>query len=379
MAKLEKYIPYGLHSVGDEEIQAVTQNLKTGFLTTGPKTKEFETNFSEYIKTKNAVAISSGTAALHVSLAALGIGPGDEVITSPFTFCSAVNAIMYTGATPVFCDVQTETGNINPDLINDKINSKTKAIMPMHYGGLVCDMDEIWKLSSEHNLAVVEDAAAACGSEYKEKKTGSVSTATCFSFHPVKNMTTAEGGMITTNDDELASKALSYRLHGINKDFMKRFEATASWRYDMQYLGYKYNFTDMQAVIGIEQLKKLDGFEKRRNKLAQIYYDELSTNEKIILPPIQKDRKRAWHLYSIKVKENRDEIINKLRMLNIGCTVHYIPAYEHTYFQKHLKIKAEDYPETKKWFDTEITIPLYSSLEEETVKEIAENINEVVN
>ncbi len=375
--KLEKYIPYGLHSIGQEEIDAVTQNLKTGFLTTGPKTKEFETNFADYIKTKNAVAISSGTAALHLSILALGIGPGDEVITSPFTFCSAVNAIMYCGATPIFCDVQEETGNINPELISDKITSKTKAIMPMHYGGLVCDMDEIWKISEEHNLSVVEDAAAACGSEYKGKKIGSTSKATCFSFHPVKNMTTAEGGMVTTNDDELAAKIMSLRLHGINKDFMKRFEATSSWRYNMQYLGYKYNFTDMQAVIGIEQLKKLDKFEEKRKNLAQIYYDLMSDNENIILPPIQKNAKRAWHLYSIRVKNNRDEVINKLRALNVGVTVHYIPAFEHSYFQETLKIKGENYPETQKWFNTEITIPLYVDLPEETVKQIAENINEI--
>ena len=248
------FLPFFRPLIGQEEIEEVVDTLKSDWLTTGPKTHLFEEEFAKYIGCKYAVAVNSCTAALHISLAALGIGKGDEVITSPYTFISAINVILQQGAIPIFVDIKPDTFNINPDLIRGKINDKTKAIMPVHFGGQPCEMDKIMKIAKDNNLLVIEDAAHAISAEYEGRKVGNIGDTTSFSFYPTKNITTGEGGMITTNDEELMNKYKIWSLHGISKDAWKRYSAEGSWYYEIVCPGYKYNMTDIQASLGLHQL-----------------------------------------------------------------------------------------------------------------------------
>ncbi|KKK91211.1 hypothetical protein LCGC14_2715230, partial [marine sediment metagenome] len=304
----------------------------------------FEEKFKNFRGSKYSVAVNSGTAALHISTSSINIQPGDEVITTPLTFVASANCVIYRGGTPILADIKKNTYNIDPNEIRKKLTPKTKAIIPVHFAGQPCDMDEIKEIADRYNLYVIEDAAHAVDAEYKGKKIGSLSNLTTFSFHPVKNMTTAEGGMVTTNNDELYNKLLMFRTHGISKDAAKRFGKEGDFYYDMQYLGFRYNLSELHSALGIHQLNKLESFQKRRREIVKLYNKELQSIEEIVIPYVKKDVKHSWHLYIIqlnieKLRVNRDFIFRALRKENIGVNVHYIPVHYHSYYQNKFGLK----------------------------------------
>lgn len=357
------YIPYAAQCIDEEDIKAVTQVLCSDYLTTGPKAAEFEEAVAQYVNADYGVAVANGTAALHIACMAVGLKEGDEVITTPMTFAASVNCILYCGAKPVFADIDPVTYNISPDSIRRCITKRTKAIIAVHYTGQPCDMDEIGKIAGEYDLVVIEDGAHGLGAEYKGKKIGGISRLTCFSFHPVKHITTGEGGMVTTNDSKLYDKLKSLSTHGIVKNCEKfRGYAQGEWYYEQQMLGFNYRITDIQCALGISQLKKLPVFLKRRKEIADIYFCELKDVGDIILPEQGKEGTSSWHLFVIQVpKEKRKKIFDTLRSNNIGVNVHYIPVYKHPYYQAHGydKICCR---EAEKLYDGLISLPLYPGL-----------------
>lgn len=329
-------IPYGRQCIEDDDIQAVVDVLKSDYLTTGPSIEEFEHIVAEYVQVKYAVAVTNGTAALHAACFAAGIKPGDEVITSPITFAASVNCVLYCGGTPVFADIDKRTYNIDPKDIRRKITSRTKAIVAVHLAGQPCDMDEIHKIAEENHLIVIEDGAHALGSEYKGKRIGSLSDMTTFSFHPVKPITTGEGGMITTNDETMYQKLLLFRSHGITRDASLLKKQEGPWYYEQQCLGYNYRITDFQCALGISQMRKLDRFLERRRGLARRYDEAFKNCADIITPYQLEGTDSGWHLYIIQIlNHDRKEAFEKLREQGIGVNVHYIPVYKHPYYQEH--------------------------------------------
>jgi dTDP-4-amino-4,6-dideoxygalactose transaminase len=343
----------------------------------------FEENFNKYIGSKYAVSVNSGTAALHISTSAIDINPGDEVISTPLTFVASVNCVVYRGGTPIFADIKKDTYNIDPNEIKKKITPKTKAIIPVHFAGQPCDMEEIIEIADENNLFIIEDAAHAVDAEYKGKKIGNISNLTCFSFHPVKNITTAEGGMVTTNDESLYEKLLMFRTHGITRDAEKRFGKSGDYKYDMQYLGFRYNLSELHAALGIHQIEKLQSFQNRRREIVEIYYKELQSLEEITLPFQKKDIKNSWHLYVIqlnteKLKVDRDHIFNALREENIGVNVHYIPVHYHSFYQKYFGLKKGILPNVEWLFPRLLTIPLFPKMSEDDVNDVISALKKVL-
>jgi len=294
------FLPYCLPFIGEEEIAEVVDSLRSGWLTTGPKVKRFEQEFAAYVGAKHAIAVSSCTAALHASLAALDIGPGDEVIVPTLTFCATANVVVHLGALPVIVDVD-QNFQISLEAVSNAISPRTKAIIPVHYAGQACSLQEILGLAEKHGIPVIEDAAHATGAEYKGARIGSHSHAVCFSFYVIKNMTTSEGGMITTNDDALARRLRLLSLHGMSRDAWKRYTEAGSWYYEVLEPGYKYNMTDIQAALGIHQLRRLDGFIRRRQEIAAMYDSAFSDLSEILLPPRLPDRNHTFHLYPIRL------------------------------------------------------------------------------
>jgi len=381
---INKFIPLAKPCIDEEEIDSVVETIKSGWLTLGPKTKQFEDEFARYIGCKNAIAVNSCTAALHLSLVALDIGPDDEVITSPLTFCSTINVIVHTGAKPVLVDIDKETYNIDPNLIEEKITSKTKAIIPVHYAGQPCEMDGIMKLAKKHGLAVIEDAAHAVGSEYKEKKIGTIGNTTCFSFYATKNLTTGEGGMITTDNDELADKLRILRLHGMNKDAWKRYTQQGSWYYEVQCAGWKYNMTDIQAAIGLVQLKKLDRMNEKRRQLAHYYNKQLVGVDGLTTPKEAPNIKHVYHLYPLLVEPSeygmdRNALTKYLAANNIGTSVHFIPTYLYSFYRKNFGFKKSDFPNTEQVYEREVSLPLYPTLAYTEIDYITRKIKKDLN
>lgn len=373
----KKYIPYGKQWIDDEDIKAVVEVLKSDYLTTGPKIEEFEEKFAAYVGAKYAVAVSNGTAALHAACFAAGIGPGDEVITTPLTFAASANCVLYQGGKPVFADIDPETYNISVEEIKKKITNKTAAVIPVHFTGQPCDMEEIYEIALENNLIVIEDAAHALGATYKGEKIGNCrfSDMTVFSFHPVKHITTGEGGMITTNKKELYDKLRLFRTHGITKEPDKYIRKTdESWYHEQQMLGYNYRMTDIQAALGISQLKKSDEFLKRRREIARIYNQKLAEIEWIKLPYQETDRESSWHLYVIQVDEeklgkSRKDVFNHLRSKGIGVQVHYIPVYWHPYYQE-LGYEIGLCPEAESVYKKIISLPIFPGMTKEEIRRI---------
>ena len=377
------FLPYGSHWLDDKEINEVINTLKSNWITTGPKMRIFEENFKKMRGSKYAVAVNSGTAALHISTSSIEINPGDEVITTPMTFVASANCIVYRGGTPVFADIKNDTYNIDPLDIRKKITPKTKAIIPVHFTGQPCDMDEIQEIAEEYNLYIIEDAAHAIDAEYKGKKIGIISDLTTFSFHPVKNITTAEGGMVTTNNDDLYDKLLMFRTHGISRDSVKRFGKSGGFYYDMQYLGFRYNLSELHASLGIHQLDKLESFQKRRREIVKIYNRELQNIEEIVVPYVKKDVKHSWHLYIIQLeldnlKVDRDFIFKALREENIGVNVHYIPIHYHSYYNKKFKLKKRILPNVEELFPKIITIPLFQKMSDDDVYDVINALEKVI-
>lgn len=369
----DNYIPYGQQWLDDDDIAEVVKTLRSDYLTTGPKVGEFEEKLADYVGSKYAVAVSSGTAALHAACFAAGISKGDEVITTPMTFAASANCILYCGARPVFADIQEDTANIDPEEVRRKINKKTKAIIPVHYGGNPCDLDEIHNISKEYRLIVIEDACHALGAMYKGKKIGGLSEMTVFSFHPVKHITTGEGGMVTTNSKEIYEKLLMFRHHGITKDSRKFTQKDeAPWYYEMQELGFNYRITDFQCALGISQLNKIDKFIEKRRGIDRRYDDAFENNEDIEVIKDGVDCFNAYHLYVIRVKDKeiRLRLFNYLEKNDVFCQVHYIPVYWHPFYRKR-GYKNGICPNAEAFYERIISLPIYYGLkEDEQIKTI---------
>lgn len=377
----DEFLPYCLPFWNDEEIAAVTAAIQSNWWSKGPKTIEFEKIFADYVGAKYAVAVNSCTAALHTALAAKGIGPGDEVITTPMTFCSTANVIVHVGAKPVFADVDEATGCIDPEKIKEKITEKTKAVIPVHLAGQPCDMGKIEAIAKQHNLFILEDSAHALYTKYQDRMIGSKNTA-AFSFYATKNISTGEGGMLTTDDEQLANMARMYTSHGMSRNAWNRYSKGGSWRYDVEFAGFKYNMTDLQASLGICQLKKLGEMQTRREKYSAIYDEQLKDAVGISTPSECTIGRSSKHLYIIRVDKTkldigRDEFIDELTAMNIGTSVHFIPVHLHPFYREHYGTKPGDYPVAEHLFDQIISLPLYPSMKEEDVLYVAGAVREI--
>lgn len=359
------YIPYGRQWIDEDDIRAVTEVLRSDYLTTGPVVADFERTVADYAGAKYAVAVSNGTAALHLSCMAAGIGPGDEVITTPITFVASANCVLYCGATPVFADIDPHTYNIDPADVRRKITKNTKAIIAVHFTGQPCQMEELIQIAREHRLLLIEDAAHALGADYKGKRIGGISDMTTFSFHPVKQITTGEGGMIVTNRKDLYDKLILYRSHGITRDPELMSVNEGAWYYQQLGLGYNYRITDIQCALGISQMKKLDKFLTRRRELVQRYNNAFQNIEGIIIPQQAEGCNSSWHLYVIQVtKKDRKVVFDALRAKGIGVNVHYIPVYTQPYYRAHGYEKTVC-PAAEKAYSRFISLPLYYGLSNE--------------
>ncbi|MCD6231209.1 UDP-4-amino-4,6-dideoxy-N-acetyl-beta-L-altrosamine transaminase [Candidatus Aerophobetes bacterium] len=406
MQKKEYYLPYGHQYIDEEDIKEVVKVLKGDWITQGSKVAEFGKDLADYTGAKYAVVFNSGTAALHTAYFAANIKEDDEIITSPITFLSTANAALFLRAYPVFVDIEKDTGNINPDLIEKAITKRTKAIIPVDYGGYPVDLEKISKIAKKHNLLVIEDACHALGAEYRYSSQPSThhlqldnwvkvgncrySDMTIFSFHPVKSITTGEGGAVLTNNKKFYEKLLLFRNHGVtqnpdkflNKDLVSgpTSHLLPSWYYEMQLLGYNYRLTDIQCALGISQLKKLSKFIQRRREIAQIYQDAFKNNDFFDLPQEKDYAKSSWHLYPIKLKDKyknkKREIFAKLRGKGLGVQVHYIPVYWQPYYQE-LGYKKGICPNAEDFYRREISIPLYPAMSDEEIEYVTRKIFEV--
>lgn len=361
---------YGKQSLGFDDFLSVLSTLKSPFLTCGPKVKEFEQAICDYTGAKYCVSVSSATAGLHIAILAAGIQHGDEVITSPMTFLASSNCILYACGTVKFADIELETANIDSREIEKQITDKTKGIIPVHFAGQSCDMEAIHKIAKEKNLFVIEDAAHAIGSDYKDTKVGSCkySDMTVFSFHPVKTITTGEGGAITTNSKELYEKLLALRSHGMYKDG----EMVNNWKYEMRELGFNYRLTDIQAALGITQLKKLDKFKKHRREIVEYY------NKNLGLPHLEEKEfsNACFHLYPVMVR-NREEFYQESKIAGLNLQVHYIPIHTQPYY-KNLGFKEGDYPNAEIYYKKCISLPLYPALTDKDLKEIIRRVKSIL-
>ncbi len=377
-----QFLPYSLPLIEDDEINAVIDTLRSSWLSKGPKTAEFESRFAEYVGARHAIGMNSCTSALHVALLSKGIGPGDEVITTPLTFAATANTIIHTGATPVLVDVDPDTGCIDPSKIEDKISDKTKAIVPVHYAGQACDMDEIMRLAKKYGLFISEDAAHAIYTTYKGKMVGSIGDATSFSFYATKNLCTGEGGMLTTNDDDLAATARIISLHGMSANAWNRYGKGGSWFYEILYPGYKYNMTDIQAALGLCQLKKLDKMQKTRDDYARMYNAAFEGLPGIRIFKDTNGNRHSRHLYLIRVdktlKISRSDFITELAKENIGTSVHFIPLNLHPYYQSKLGYKKGDFPVAEAIYDSIISLPLYPKMKEGDVMDVISSVKKIV-
>jgi len=386
----ENFLAYALPSIGDEEIAEVVDSLRSGWITTGPKVKRFESDFAGYVASKHAIAVSSCTAGLHIALAALGVGPGDEAIVPTLTFCSTANVVVHLGARPVLVDVGDDF-QVTPEAIEAALTPRTRAIVPVHFGGQACDLGPIYEIASRYNLPVVEDAAHAIGATYHGHKIGSnalsmdrgVQVVTVFSFYATKNMTTGEGGMITTADDELAERMRLLSLHGMSRDAWKRYTSAGSWHYEVVAAGYKCNMTDIQAALGIHQLRRLDGFIATRQRYARLYDEAFADLLEIQVPGTHADRNHAYHLYIIRLDLERLTIdraafIEALKACHIGASVHFIPVHLHPFYQEHLGYRRGDLPQAEAIYDCIISLPLYPRMIETDVLDVIESVRRII-
>ncbi|MCP4137372.1 MAG: DegT/DnrJ/EryC1/StrS family aminotransferase [bacterium] len=368
--------------ITEDEIESVVDSLRQGWITMGKKTIDFEKRFSEYIGEGQSVALNSGTAALHLALKCIGLEAGDEVIIPATTFTATGEVVRYFDAQIQMVDIERETHCIDAAKIAEKITGKTKAIIPVHFAGQPADMDEILALAREHDLYVIEDAAHALPSSYKGKPIGTLGDITCFSFYATKTLAAGEGGMAVTSNEEWADLIRILRLHGISKDAWKRYSGEGTWQYDVLHAGYKYNTTDLNSAIALEQLKKLDQMNKQRADIAKRYNRAFSGKESLILYRVKEDRETSWHLYPLKLNLealtiNRDEFIEELKARNIETSVHFIPLYRFSYY-KSLGFRAEDYPESEWVFNRIISLPIYPGMTAQETDYVIENVLEIL-
>ena len=384
---MPSFIPFHRVSIGDEEIAEVTDTLRSGWLTTGIRARQFEQHFSAKLGGVNAIALNSATAALHLALAALKVGVGDEVITTPMTFCATVQAILHVGAAPVLADIR-EDGNIDPASIEQRITRRTRAIIPVHLAGLPCEMNAIWEIARRHQLHVIEDAAHAAGAFYEDRPIGAHpaasqgSDAVAFSFYATKNLTTGEGGMATTQSASLAETIRMLALHGTSRGAWERYSAHGDWHYDVLAHGFKYNLSDLQAALGIHQLRKLDGFIDRRRYYAGIYNHLFGEIEELEIPPDNPGCRHAWHLYILRLhldrlRIDRADFVRELQARGVGTSVHFIPIPLHTYFQS-IGLGHHPCPVALALYPRILSLPLYPAMTEQEVYRVAETVCQIV-
>lgn len=378
----DSYLPYGKQWIDNEDIKAVTDVLKSDFITTGPAISQFEKEIAEFVGAKYAVAFSSGTAALHAACFAAGIKENDEVITTPMTFAASSNCILYVGGQPVFADIDSKTYNISPESIKSLLTEKTKAIITVDFTGQPAEYDEIISLAKKNGLIIIDDAAHALGATYKDRHIGSIGDMTMFSFHPVKHITTGEGGIITTSNADYYEKLLLFRSHGITRDSLKLKNNQGPWYYEMQELGYNYRMTDIQAALGSSQLKKLNTFLKKRREYAKKYNDAFAEIDALITPYQQHECNSSWHLYIVrldmeKLNVNRKEIFKALQKENIGVNVHYIPVHLHPFYQK-LGYGKGLCPQAEKLYEEIITLPLFPAMSEQDLHDVIAGVKKVI-
>ena len=381
------FIPFHVPSIGEEEIEEVADTLRSGWITTGPKTARFEADFARYLGCRHTLAVNSATAGMHLALAASGIGPGDEVITTPLTFCATANVIIQVGATPVLADVGSD-GNIDPASIAERITPRTKALLPVHLAGKPCDMDAIWALAERGGLRVIEDAAHATETQYRglplaSERAVRQSDAVAFSFYATKNLTTGEGGMVATNDAALAERMRVLCLHGISKDAWNRYAEKGKWYYQVLESGFKYNLGDIQSSIGIHQLRKLEGFAAARRRLVEVYREEFAEVDEVELPEESADGRHAWHLFAIrlrldKLRIDRAEFMAELQRQGVGASVHFIPLPLHPFFARWADRPENQCPRALAMYERLISLPLYPALAEEQVREVARKVRQIV-
>jgi perosamine synthetase len=378
-------LPYGRQSLDDADIQAVVEVLKSDWLTTGPKIGEFEERFAAWIGAGHAVSFSSGTAALHGAAFAAGLGPGDEAITTPMTFCATANCVLYQGATPVFADVSRDTLNLDPGEVARKITARTKAIIAVDYAGHPAPLDELGQLAKTRGATLIEDACHALGAEFRGKRVGGIADMTVFSFHPVKHLTTGEGGMVATGDARLAESLRRFRNHGISSEARQRQES-GQWFYEMVLLGFNYRLTDIACALGLSQLAKLDSNLKRRREIAAHYNAALRDWPAVLVPAVREGVNPAWHLYPIRLQlemltAGRGEIFRALRAENIGVNVHYIPVHQHPYYRERVKSNSncpESYPVAEDAYERLISLPMFHSMTAQDVEDAIHALGKVL-
>jgi dTDP-4-amino-4,6-dideoxygalactose transaminase len=383
----DTFLPFCAPSIGEDEIRDVVDTLRSDWITTGPRVKRFEQNFAQFVHAPDALAVNSGTAALHLALLALGIGAGDAVITTAMTFCSAVHVIEHVGATPILCDVEPNTLNLDANGVRRQIEKakgdlglRVKAIMPVHLYGHPCDRDAILKIAAEYHLAVIEDAAHSLPAAYKNRSIGSLSATdsvpvvTCFSFYATKNLTTAEGGMLT-GPIGLLEEARRWTLHGMSRDAWNRYNANGSWLYDVTRPGFKYNMTDIAAALGLQQLKKLPYSYARRRAIVEKYDAAFRAREELELPTERSDVQHAWHLYVLRLNLDRthitrDDFIKQMQERNIGCSVHFIPVHLLSYYRDKYRYRPEQFPVALREYQRLISLPLSARMTDNDVKDV---------
>jgi dTDP-4-amino-4,6-dideoxygalactose transaminase len=380
----ESFLPVARPVLGEAETAEVMDSLRSGWITTGPKVQKFEEAFRAYAGARHAIAISSCTAALHVSYAALGIGPGDEIVTTPLTFCATANMAVVLGAKPVFVDVDRHTLNLDAERLEAAITPRTKAIVPVHFAGQPVDLDTIDEVATRHGIPVVEDAAHAVGTEYKGRRIGTLSRLTCFSFHPNKNITTGEGGMITTDDTGIAEVLLQLRFHGLDKDAWRRFVPSGSPLPTLLRPGYKYNMMDLQAALGLHQLPRLEGFIRKRTSLAERYRRALQEIPEILLPEsVPYPHRHAWHLFTVlldveKAGMSREEFVSRLKGENIGTGVHYTAVHLFPWYRENLGLRRGDFPNAEFVSDRILSLPLWPGMEAPDVDDVVAAVKKVL-
>ncbi len=390
----DNFLPFALPVIEEEEISEVLEVLRSAWITTGPKVKAFEREFARYIGCKHAIAVNSCTAALHLALEAVGIEEGDEIITSPMTFAATGEVIRYFKARPIFVDIDSRTMNLDTELLEGRVKrsresengNRLKAIIPVHYAGYPCDMDPIIRLASRYDLKIIEDAAHAFPTFYKGKMIGTLGDVTCFSFYATKNITTGEGGMITTENEEYADRMRIMSLHGISKDAWNRYAAEGSWYYEITAPGYKYNLTDIAAGLGVAQLRKVDAFLRRRRQIADRYGEAFEELSELDLPSAgegEEGTTHSWHLYVIRLnlqrlRIDRNQFINELKRRGIGTSVHFIPLHIHPYYRKTYGYRPNDFPVAYEAYKRIISLPIYAKMTDQDVDRVIHSVTEIV-
>ncbi len=387
----DSFLPFALPDIGEEELTEIEDTINSGWITTGPKTRQFEAEFAKKVHAKHAIALNSCTAAMHLALEAIGLRAHDEVITTPYTFAATAEVVRYFNAKPVFVDIHPNDFNIDPSRIESAITERTRAIIPVHIAGYPVDLDAIFEIAERHHLAVIEDAAHAFPVRFQGRWIGqnpdrakyTFPHAVAFSFYATKTITTAEGGMLTTDSDEIAERVRIMALHGISKDAWKRYTAEGSWYYEIIAPGFKYNMTDIAAAMGLAQLKKADAMQRQRMNIARMYHKAFAQIPALEIPHASPDSEHAWHLYMLRLnlehlQITRAEFIRKLKERNIGASVHFIPLHIHPYYRETYHYHKDDFPISYREYTREVSLPIYSRMSERDVSDVIEAVYDII-